>query len=263
MHNAAYAALGMDRRYVAFHVRASELIPALRGVAALGILGVNLTVPHKEKGLRAMDEVSGEGRLLGAINCVINRRGRLIGDNTDSRGLERDLRALEVKIAGRTVLVVGAGGAAAAAALAMIRLRARRTVIVNRTRARAREMARRFSRASTRTTNFEAAGLDALVDRALIAEAACVINATSMGLTTHGFARLDYAATPRDCFFYDMLYARNPTPFLAGAAKAKRNWSDGAGMLAEQGELAFRLFNGVTPPRGVMRTALMTALGRR
>src|SRR5271155_4930807 len=168
MHNAAYAALEIDRRYVAFHVVPSRLAAALHAIPALEIAGVNLTVPHKERALRAMDEISAEGRLLGAINCVINRRGKLIGDNTDARGLERDLRALKLKIAGHTVLVVGAGGAAASAALAMIRLKAVRVVIANRTRARAARLARRFSQSSAQTTRFETAGLDALTDATLL-----------------------------------------------------------------------------------------------
>ncbi|MGO9606167.1 MAG: shikimate dehydrogenase [Candidatus Binataceae bacterium] len=262
MHNAAYAALGMDRRYVAFHVTPSQLAAALRAIPALEIAGVNLTVPHKERALRAMDEVSAEGRLLGAINCVINRGGSLIGDNTDARGLERDLRALKLKIAGEAVLVIGAGGAAASAALAMIRLKVARVVIANRTRARAVRLVRRFSQTFAQPTGFDTAGLDALTDATLLGNVACVVNATSMGLTTRDFAPLDYAATSRTCFFYDLLYARKQTAFLSGAIRIDRKHADGSGMLVEQAELAFKLFNGVAAPRGVMRRALMDALGR-
>src|SRR5215469_14843085 len=118
MHNAAYAALGMDRRYVAFHVTPAELLPALRAIAPLKIAGVNPTLPHKARALAAMDELTAEGRLLGAINCVINRDGKLVGDNTDARGLERDLRAHGIGVEARTVLVMGAGGAGAAAVVA-------------------------------------------------------------------------------------------------------------------------------------------------
>ena len=106
-------------------------------------------------------------------------------------------------------------------------------------------------------------GLDALSDRALLAEAAIVINATSMGLTTKGFARLDYRATSRDCFFYDCIYAAKPTAFLAPARRLRRPCADGAGMLANQGELAFALFNRIASPAGVMRRALLERLGRR
>src|SRR5713226_7539542 len=87
MHNAAYAALGMDRAYVPFHVAAAQLPIALRAIQALGLLGVNITVPHKERAARLIKRQSAEARLLGAVNCVIFRAGGLLGDNTDARGL--------------------------------------------------------------------------------------------------------------------------------------------------------------------------------
>jgi shikimate dehydrogenase len=262
MHNAAYAALGLDRRYLAFHVTRVELLPALRGIAPLKIAGVNLTLPHKARALEAMDELTAEGRLLGAINCVINRSGKLVGDNTDARGLERDLRAHGIGVAARTVLVMGAGGAGAAAVVAASRLKAARIVIANRTTRRASALARRFAQSSLKRTRFEAVGLGELGNSRLLAELACVVNATSLGLTGGGFPHLQYGATPPNCFFYDTLYARKPTMFLAGAIRARRQCADGAGMLVEQGELAFYLFNRVRAPEGVMRRALMDALGR-
>jgi len=92
MHNAAYAALGMNRTYAAFRVTPANLAAALRSIVPLGIVGVNLTVPHKQSAARLIKDLSGEARMLGAVNCVVNRRGVLRGDNTDARGLERDLR---------------------------------------------------------------------------------------------------------------------------------------------------------------------------
>jgi shikimate dehydrogenase len=259
MHNAAYAALGMDRVYLAFRVRGEALADAIRAIPALGIAGVNLTVPHKEAAARILKELSAEAKLLRAVNCIVNRGGRLYGDNTDARGLERDLRALRIDVRGRLAIVVGAGGAASAAVLACSRMGAARIVVANRTRARAAALARRFAGFAS----IKVRGLDALTDRALLAEAAIVINATSMGLTTARFAELDYKATRPGCFFYDCIYARKPTAFLAPARRIRRPHSDGAGMLANQGELAFELFNGVAAPRGVMRRALLVGLGRR
>jgi shikimate dehydrogenase len=258
MHNAAYAALGMDRVYLAYRVKAEDLAGAIRAIPALGILGVNLTVPHKEAAARILKKLSAEARLLRAVNCIINRDGALSGDNTDARGLERDLHALPVNLRRGLAIVIGAGGAAAAAILACSRMGAARIVVANRTLARAHALARRFAGFSALT----ARGLDALTDRALLADAAIVINATSMGLTTGQFADLDYKATAPECFFYDCIYAPKPTAFLAPARKLGRRNADGAGMLANQGELAFELFNRIAPPRGVMRRALMEHLGR-
>ncbi len=83
-----------------------------------------------------------------------------------------------------------------------------------------------------------------------------------MGLTTERFARLDYDATPADSLFYDLIYSPTPTAFLKPAIAANRRAIDGVGMLVNQGELAFKLFNRIDPPAGVMRAALLTSLGR-
>jgi shikimate dehydrogenase len=259
MHNAAYAALSMDRVYLAFHVTRENFAAAMRAIPALGLLGVNLTLPHKETAARMLKSLSAEAKQLRAVNCVVNERGKLRGDNTDARGLEADLRALEVELESRLAIVIGAGGAAPAAILACSRMGAARIVLANRTRTRAVNLARRFH--SSRI-ELSARGLDALTDSALLGDAALVLNATSMGLTTGAFAPLDYAATPAGCFFYDLIYRAEPTPFLRRAIALDRPHADGAGMLINQGELAFELFNRVAPPAGVMRRALLERLGR-
>ncbi|HEY6394698.1 MAG TPA: shikimate dehydrogenase [Candidatus Binataceae bacterium] len=262
MHNAAYESLGIDRAYVAFRVARAELGIALRAIGPLGILGVNLTVPHKERAAHILKNLSNEAKLLGAVNCVVNRRGALYGDNTDARGLEKDLRALRCDLAGRLAVVIGAGGGAASTILACIRLGAAQIVIANRTRARAALLARRFGKSGKKAVPIEARGLDSLADRNLIARAAVVINATSMGLTTRRFTPLNFAASSDNCLFYDLVYGREPTAFMKPAAEIGRRTADGAGMLANQGELAFELFNRVAPPAGVMRAALMRNLAR-
>jgi shikimate dehydrogenase len=259
MHNAAYAALAMDRVYLAFHVTPENFRAALHSIMPLGILGVNLTVPHKEAAARMLKNLSAEAKLLRAVNCVINERGKLRGDNTDARGLERDLRALGVEVKSQLAIVIGAGGAAAAAILACARMGIARIVVANRTRSRAVSLAKRFH--SSRI-ELKARGLDALTDTSLLADAALLLNATSMGLTTGSFAPLDYAATASSCFFYDAIYRTAATPFLREAIALGRSHADGAGMLINQGELAFELFNHVAPPEGVMGRALLSRLGR-
>lgn len=268
MHNAAYAALSMERAYVPCHVVPENLRSAIHAIPALGVLGVNLTVPHKERAVRMMAAVSNEARALGAINCVINRPDGLYGDNTDARGLERDLRDVEAVVADQLAIVIGAGGAAAAVLLSCFRLGVRRIVICNRTVSRAKSLARRFGKYMNAQETavsgriIEVRGLDALLDPTLLSAAALILNATPMGLKTGGFAPLAYEATPEDCFFYDLVYAAEPTPFIKPAAALGRRTADGAGMLINQGELAFELFNQVAAPAGVMRRALMTQLGR-
>jgi shikimate dehydrogenase len=263
MHNAAYEALGIERAYLAFHVAAQDLPLVLRAIRALKIAGVNLTVPHKEAAVAMMSHLSEEAGLLGAVNCVINRDGELHGDNTDARGLERDLRQSGVTIEGRPAIIIGAGGAAASALLVCRRMGAARIVLCNRTVERAIKLAERFARhQGWSDVPIRAGGLELLTQPEVIGGAALVINATSMGLAGGGFAPVAYAATPHDCVFYDMLYARDITPFLTPARALGRQTLDGAGMLLHQGVLAFELFNGLVAPVEVMRTALLAALGR-
>lgn len=264
MHNAAYAALGLDGAYVAFHVTPDGLADAIRAIPALGILGVNLTVPHKEAAVSMVSALSDEAEILGAANCLVNRDGRLIADNTDAQGLESDMRSLRVRLADKSAIIIGAGGAAAAALLACARMEASEVILANRTRSRAEALADRFrSVEEIEIPAIAVRGLDALTDPGLVSDVSLVVNATSMGLTTPEFVELDYDSTPDSCFFYDTVYSAKPTAFLRPAIDLDRRYADGAGMLVRQGELAFELFNGKTPPRGVMRQALMTSLGRR
>src|SRR5271166_2514036 len=203
MHNAAYEELGLDRVYLPFHVRSDQLRHALAGIPALGLLGVNVTVPHKERAVGMVHWISREGRKLGAINCVVNRSGRLYGDNTDARGLEADLRSFKLAIAGKRAIVIGAGGAAAAAMLGISRLGARPIVLANRTRSRALLLARRL-----RPIEPQVITLGSLIDPEIVGEAAIIVNATSAGLRDSIFPALNYAATPKECFFYDLIYAQ-------------------------------------------------------
>lgn len=258
MHNAAYAALGMDRAYVPFHVLPSHLPAALHAIAALGLMGVNVTVPHKERVARLLKRQSAEARLLGAVNCIWPKGGELFGDNTDARGLESDLAALGAPVKGRTVILIGAGGGAAAALLAVRRLGAGRVVLANRTRSRAVKLAARFGK-----LKIEISDLTGLQRPELIGDAGLVINSTSVGLKSEPFPALAYESAASDCFFYDLIYAAAPTAFLQPALQRGLRAADGAGMLLRQGALAFELFNGIKPPFEVMREALYARLGRR
>ena len=120
LHNAAFAALGLNWCYVAFPVTRDRLGEALRGLPALGIAGVNVTAPHKEAALAYLDETTDEARAIGAVNTIRVASDRLLGHNTDTAGL---LDALScdggLAVEGRRCVIVGAGGAARAAAFAL------------------------------------------------------------------------------------------------------------------------------------------------
>ena len=252
MHNAAFQALNLDFVYVPFHVPPAQLRAAVAGVRALGIAGINVTVPHKERVMRFLDSVSETGQRAGAVNTIVQRDGRLHGENTDVTGFLRALDEAKFRMRGARVLLIGAGGSARAVLTALEEGHAAAVTIANRTVRRAQQLVRRCGPAEMQLA---VTGLTSLEDAALLASVDLVVNATSVGLRGERFFPLAYAATPRHCLFFDLLYGR-ATDFLKAAGRAHRRTVDGTGMLLHQGAAAFTLWTGRRAPLVVMRRAL-------
>lgn len=249
MHNAAFAALGLDWVYVPFAVGARDVGRAVAGIRALGLAGANVTVPHKQAVLAHLDVVHPLAQRVGAVNTIVNRGGVLHGDNTDVYGFAQLLRGARARLRRRPVVVIGAGGSSRAVLAALSASGATPITIVNRTTSRARTVARRFPELALRV-----APLSSLTRQGCLADAAAVINTTSAGL--HGAELpIAYEASPAECLFIDLLYGGD-TAFLRGARRARRRASDGAEMLLHQGARAFAMWTGRRPPLNVMRRAL-------
>jgi shikimate dehydrogenase len=258
MHNAAFRALGLNWVYVPFPVYGRSVGAAVRGVRALGLAGLNVTVPHKETVLRHLDELTETARACLAVNTIVNRRGTLVGDNTDAPGLMRDFTDIGIPEKVDMAVVLGAGGAARAAAVALTK-RARRVVIAARRSPRARALARDMNKISHIPVSGVplaelAPGHPCAADH--LGAASLVVNATAVGMSGEEFFPLEVAATPRSCRFYDLIYTQKRTPFLELAAKSRRPISNGLGMLLHQGALAFTAWTGEDAPIDVMRRAL-------
>jgi len=114
MHNAAFASLNLDMCYIPFKVRPEDLPVSVNAIRGLNLLGVNITVPHKEKVIPLLNEVNEEASFIGAVNTVTNREGVLSGYNTDGRGFIRSLSEEGISIDGKRVVIAGAGGASRA-----------------------------------------------------------------------------------------------------------------------------------------------------
>ncbi len=245
MHNAAFAALGLDWIYAAFPVHPDRVPDAVRGLAAAGCAGLNVTIPHKRAVIAVCSSASEAVAAIGAANTLVpDGEGGFRADNTDAAGF---LRALDeqapLELRGADVLLVGAGGAARAVAFAL-RSRGARVRVANRTPAAAAELGD--------AVPFTAAALDAAARRA-----ALVVNATSLGL--HGDAvppELPLAGLGPDQVVADIVYRPGGTPWLAAAAARGARTVDGLGMLLHQGAAAFEQWTGRTPPVEVMRAAL-------
>ncbi|HMK44563.1 MAG TPA: shikimate dehydrogenase [Dissulfurispiraceae bacterium] len=251
MHNAAFREFGMDCRYVAFDVDPGQLAAAVAAVRALGLLGVNLTIPHKEAVLSMLDEVDAEVQFIGAVNTIVNRQGRLIGYNTDGRGFMRSLKEAGVDVAGKRVLILGAGGAARAVAAYIVR-EAASVVVANRTRGRAGQLVGDLNQIRSIVTTAE---LSEAGQEAFLKDIHLVINATSLGLKESDPLPLDVDALTADQVVCDLIY--HPTAFLQKAAARGARVLDGSGMLLWQGVLAFELWTGRDAPVNVMRRALL------
>lgn len=261
MQNAALAEAGIDAVYVPFHVVPNQLNEAVSAIRTLGLWGVNVTVPHKESILEMLDEVAPQARLVGAVNTVVNQGGRLIGYNTDAQGFLQSLMTdLGVSPEGKKVLLIGAGGACRAAIVALGGTGVQSLTIANRTIARASRLVEEF-RVVYPGTDFAYCslgdvGLDVLDGIDL------VVNTSSMGLKGELIPDFPWSALPAKVPVYDMIYGRQETPFLSEANSRGHRVANGLGMLVAQGEAAFVLWTGQTPPSGVMAASILTEFGK-
>lgn len=270
MHNAAFAALGLNWCYVAFDVEPAALGGAIRGAQALGLCGLNLTAPHKTLATELVDALDVSAESWGAVN-TIRFEGRTPGGdwrplrefpdarppetrargfNTDADAIVRDLReSLGLELAGRRVVLLGAGGAGRAAALRLAGEPLAELCLVNRTAAKAEAVAREIAR--RRPGVRVALGYPA-------GEADLVLNATSLGLAPDDALPWDEArfALRRSRAVYDMIYRPAETPLLLAARAAGCRTANGLGMLLHQGAAAFELWTGRAAPLDVMRRAL-------
>lgn len=261
LHNAAFAALGLDMVYVALPVRADDVGDAVRGLAALGFRGANVTIPHKGAVLPFLDTLSEDARLAAAVNTIVVEERRLRGHNTDVEGVRGSLvAAVGDSLAGERALILGAGGAARAAAIALARLGADLT-IVNRTLPAAERLAA-LTKAGVRGSTCVACPLTDLT-ATLVAEQRVLVNATSLGMggTSKVPATLADNVSAGQVVF-DAVYTPARTALLAGAEERGAIVVDGLSMLVRQAAVAFELFTSVAAPLGVMRDAAERS-GRR
>ena len=253
IHNAAFRALGLNCAYIALRVPKPMLTDAIAGVRALGIAGLNVTIPHKIGIVGLLDELDESAALVGAVNTVKNDRGKLIGFNTDGEGA---LRALEEKIGyvkGKKVVLLGAGGAACAIAFSLARAGARLT-IANRTVPRARALASTIEQKLR--VNVEVASLGRAELTKALKNADVLINATSVGMHPKTNKTLVSASMMhRRLVVYDIVYEPLRTKLLREARRAGGEIIDGLGMLVHQGALAFEIWTDKRAPIKIMGAA--------
>ena len=259
MQNAAIKSLGLDMVYIPWHVKPENLEMALNGVRAMGIRGINLTIPHKERALKHIDSVSDEVKIIGATNTIVNDRGKLLGHNTDGKGLLLALKKEYTFIPeGKKVVIIGAGGAARGIAAAMAMEGARRVIIANRTLGKAESLASEFSLKIPSST-FEGVDLSTEQLSHAFENAHLLVNASSAGMNGKNDLDLPLDQLTKESIVVDIVYKPLVTRLLREAKGLGLKTQKGLGMLACQGEIAFELFTGQSPPVNVMIKALQDA----
>jgi len=217
--------------------------------------GLNVTLPHKKAAAVLADELTPRAQVAGAVNTLALRPdGRLLGDNTDGAGLARDLlNNLGVTIAGRRILLLGAGGAARGVVAPLLGLRPAELLIANRTADRARELAAGFAAHG----DCRGCGFDEIRGGPYD----LVINATSASLASD-VPPLPAGVVGMRSFCYDMAYGREDTSFVRWAqAQGAARTAMGLGMLVEQAAESFHLWRGVRPDTASVIAALKVELG--
>ena len=252
MHNAAFAALGLDWHYDLLPAPPDCFAEEVARLLATGYRGFNVTIPHKAAALALpqVKTVTPAARAIGAVNTlVLQPDGSLFADNTDWQGFADDLRAQGVTVRGGNCLVLGTGGSARAVVYALAHLGAAQIVLISRSGAEGRVLA-----------GWPVAGYDDL--KTLAPQADLIVNCTPVGM----FPRADESPWPQDMPFparaalYDLVYNPPVTALMRQAEAAGARALGGLGMLVRQGALAFAQWVGIAPPLAIMTEAAQAAL---
>jgi len=259
MHMRAYAALGLQATYVPFCVKPEALDAALAGLKALGVSGVNVTLPHKENVIALLDEVDDSARAIGAVNTITFDNGRSYGRNTDAPGFIRSLSESGYRISGTHVVVLGAGGAARAVVRGLQAHGARAIHVVARRLTQAQtlvtEMAEFTASASVLTAHAWAELEDVFVGTDLLVQAtSATLEGNPQGLSL--VQSLPWPSLPKQAWVVDLVYRPRMTVLLEEAVRRGYQVHDGLGMLLYQGALAFEHWLGCAAPVEVMRQCL-------
>lgn len=254
VEEAGFQAAGLNYRYLTIRIRDGELKEAMDAVRALHMKGINLTMPHKVKVLPYLDELSKAASIIGAVNTVVQKEGRLFGENTDGKGFLKALMDNDASPRGKHITILGAGGAARAIAVECALAGASRITVVNRSEAKGRELAALIQE----KTPADAAYLPWTSNFRIPEDTQILIQATNIGLAPDvtGIPDLDYTSIRPDMVASDVVFNPPETPFLKKAAERGAKTINGLGMLVNQAALNFTLWTDTEAPYEVMYQAL-------
>lgn len=255
VEEAAFASKNLNYRYLTIKVLPEDLGKAMDSVKIFGMKGINLTMPHKIKVLPYLDELSPAAEIIGAVNTVIQKEGKLFGENTDGKGFVTALKNSGETLDKKNVTILGAGGAARAIAVECALNGAAHINIINRSIEKGEELASLIQM----KTDSSAKYLNWKNNMEIPSDTDILINATSIG----GFSPnvtdkpdIDYTTITPEMCVCDVIFNPAETIFLKSAAENGAKTITGLGMLVQQAALNFTLWTGVEAPVDVMEDAL-------
>lgn len=253
MHNSAIERMGLDYVYVPLPVKGENLEKALGGFEAIGLVGFNVTIPHKQAILPLLSEISPVARMVGAVNVVWRKQGQWIGANTDVEGFIAPLKTLRREWKRITPVILGNGGAARAVVVGCARLGCPEIIVVGRDRQKLERFEQSFK------IDLKICTFSELAES--ISKTELLINTTPVGM----YPDIDrspvdeslMALLPPGAIAYDLIYNPKPTRFLKLAQNRGAIAIDGLEMLIGQGAAALEIWLGQPVPIEVMRQALL------
>ncbi len=245
-------AAGIDAVYAPFAVDREDAAAFFRGMARTALVGLNVTLPHKQTALTVSDRASEAAQAIGAANLLTFHAGEISADNTDAAGFLNALRAAGVDPARGPALILGAGGAARAIIYALVKAGAPEIRLSNRSLANAEQLAQDLA---PQARIYEWAQRDQALE-----QVALVVNATALGLAGSADLLLDWRTAPADAVAADSVYKPLQTGFLRAASQRGLETVDGLGMLIGQARPSYKAFFGDAPSEAVDARALLVSL---
>lgn len=254
VEEAAFAAKNLNYRYLTIKVLPEDLGKAMDSVKIFDMKGINLTMPHKIKVLPYLDELSPAAEIIGAVNTVIQKEGKLFGENTDGKGFVTALKNSGETLDKKNVTILGAGGAARAIAVECALNGVAHINIINRSIEKGEELASLIQM----KTDSSAKYLNWKSNMAIPSDTDILINATSIGFSPNVTDKpdIDYTTITPEMCVCDVIFNPAETIFLKTAAENGAKTITGLGMLVQQAALNFTLWTGVEAPVDVMEDAL-------
>jgi len=258
IHNAAFQHLKLNYVYVAFRVAEKDIKNALQGIQALKIHGLNVTMPLKTKIIPYLDKLDSCAERIGAVNTVLNEKGKLIGYNTDGLGALAALKANNQDLVNKKILILGAGGASRAISYTLAK-DARKIVILNRTIEKARSLAKELNKIFGKKVRYGEINEKRLEKE--LKDTDILINATLLGMHPYkNETPVSRKLLQSDLTVFDLVYNPPETRLLREAKAIGAKTINGLAMLVHQGALSFEIWTGKKAPIDVMLKACMEGL---